>query len=126
MQPIPANIYTTLPNYVNVILFAGPDRPKAKRKVSFGHVVGLGTIEKTVPREESPCYDDKKLQIFSFVSLFIHPWNPTNSETEFSNSDLYYFFSELIMYNRKKPSTFLTAKAYENGIADFRIGCWIP
>ena len=64
-------MHTTLPNYVNVILFSEPDKPKAKRKVSFSHVVGLGTIEKTVPREESPCYDDKKLQIFSFVSLFI-------------------------------------------------------
>ena len=64
-------MHTTLPNYVNVILFSEPSGPKAKRKVSFSHVVGLGTIEKTVPREESPCYDDKKLQIFSFVSLFI-------------------------------------------------------
>ena len=60
-------MHMTLPNYVNVILFSEPDRLKAKRKVSFGHVVGLGTIEKTEP----PCYDDKKLQIFSFASLFI-------------------------------------------------------
>ena len=55
-----------------MILLSGPNRPKAKRKVSFGHVVGLGGIEGLgLPREESPCYDDKKLQIFSFVSLFI-------------------------------------------------------
>ena len=54
-------------------LLSGPNRPKANRKrVSFSQVVGsFGPIEKTVPREEAACYDDKKLQIFSFVSLFI-------------------------------------------------------
>ena len=58
-------------NVFYMILLSGPNRPKANRKrVSFSQVVGgFGPIEKTVPREEAACYDDKKLQIFSFVSL---------------------------------------------------------
>ena len=53
------------------LLLSGPNRPKAKHRVSFSQVIGFGPIEKNVSREESPFYDDKKLQIFSFVSLIM-------------------------------------------------------